>query len=98
MYGEIEYKKNDIPTKTKLVAFEVCKGADSVIYHIGMRKNRNQDNETSSYNIKFPPLGTTVTVHNKSSCDEYDSTVLAETDYMIQLWDGGLQATITLYK
>jgi hypothetical protein len=98
MYGEIAYEKDGIVTHTELVEFQVCKGADNAIYHIGMRKNNSQDTSTSSYNIEFPPLGTSVIIGKGSSRDEYDSKILTETDYMIQIWDGGLQATITLYK
>lgn len=98
IYGEIEYHKTQ---EIKFVKFVLCRGADNAIYHIQMstidsdEKNNLSD---AQYNIEFPPLGTIVNTPKNSTHDEYGSTIIAETDYMVQVNDGGLNATITLYK
>src|SRR5690606_33785471 len=97
MYGEIEYEQNGT-ILTELVEFQVCKGADNAIYHIGMRKNSSQNTYAASYNVEFPPLGTSTIISKKFTSDDCGSKLLLETDYMIQLWDDGLKITITLYK
>jgi len=99
--GELEYTVNG-QTKYKLVTFTVCIGADGAIYHIEMRKTDH--NAGSSYTVQFPPLGTTTKTYHHSHADEYGSRIIAETDYMIQIVDGGLVmgddkgVLITLYK
>jgi hypothetical protein len=95
MYGHIEYADNRTQ-KTEFVKFGLCTGEDGAIYHIEMKKT--QETEELSYNNQFPPLSKPTTSYHNSTSDDYGSKVLAETDYMIQLWDGGLNATITLYK
>lgn len=94
--GEIEYTKKNIVT-SEYVQFDLCIGADDTIYHIGMRTTK-ETNNNQAYDVVFPPLGTIVQTNQSSTSDDYNSKVLKETDYMIQIWDGGLNATITLYK
>lgn len=97
LYGEIKYHDTK---ELQFIKCAACKGADGAIYHIGMNKGQLDKNNNLHYEINYPQLSTKTTkrrIAKASDCDEYGSYIITMNEYMVQLYDGGLNATITFY-